>query len=368
MHKKLALAFVLLFLMLSCIPRMSPSDETGQNIDVHLHLWGNQGPGIMPGGPGQKGPKGNKSLGSGEKDYESAAKNLLEFMDKYGVKKALLMPPPRTRENTDLTEVQELLSVAKNHPDRFAVAAGGDVLNPVIHEIAASDVTDDVKKQFEAEAEKLVSYGIKAFGEMAALHLSMNQKHVVESASPDHPLFLLLADIATRHDIPIDLHMEAVPEDMPKPEGLNDKNPDTLKANIPAFERLLSHNLKVRIVWQHIGWDNTGNMTVALLRRLLKDHDNLFLALRVEDRPMMVGSRNPMPNRIVDENWKVKNEWLELFKEFPDRFVIGTDEFFGTPGTKSPQSFEETWRLMEQLPEGLAKKIGHDNAARIYGL
>ncbi len=368
MHKKLSLAFVLSLLMLAFMPRQSPSDETLKYIDVHLHLWGNQGPGIMPGVPGQKGPKGNKSGGSGEKDYESAAKNLMEHMDKYGVKKALLMPPPRTRENIDLTEVQEFLKVAKNYPDRFAVAAGGDVLNPVIHETDASDVTENVKKQFKTEAEKLVSYGIKAFGEMAALHLSMNQKHVVESVSPDHPLFLLLANIAASHDMPIDLHIEAVPEDMPKPEGLNDKNPDTLKANIPAFEKLLLHNTKARIVWQHIGWDNTGNMTTALLKKLLKAHDNLFLALRVEDRPFMIGSKTPMPNRIVDGSWKIKSEWLELFKEFPDRFVIGTDEFFGPPGTKSPQSFEETWRILEQLPDDIAKKIGHDNAARVYKL
>ncbi len=29
---------------------------------------------------------------------------------------------------------------------------------------------------------------------------------------PDHPLFLVLAEVAAKYGIPIDLHMEAVPE------------------------------------------------------------------------------------------------------------------------------------------------------------
>lgn len=55
--------------------------------------------------------------------------------------------------------------------------------------------------------------------------------------------------------MPIDIHMEAVPDDMPLPLGLNPShNPGILKANISAFERLLSHNRKAKIIWAHAGW------------------------------------------------------------------------------------------------------------------
>ena len=47
-------------------------------------------------------------------------------------------------------------------------------------------------------------------GEMLALHLCMSKRHSCQIASPDDPLFLLLADIAARHKVPIDHHMEAV--------------------------------------------------------------------------------------------------------------------------------------------------------------
>ena len=55
--------------------------------------------------------------------------------------------------------------------------------------------------------------GAAGFGEMAAEHFSGGTPY--QFAPPDHPLFLLLADIAARHDVPIDQHMNAVPRDGP---------------------------------------------------------------------------------------------------------------------------------------------------------
>lgn len=180
--------------------------------------------------------------------------------------------------------------------------------------------------------------------------------------------FLLLAEIGARHGVPIDLHMEAVPAEMALSPGFRPSD-GRLSAHIAPLETLLAHDRAAKVVWQHIGWDNNGHMTVELLRRLLAAHPNLFLALRIEERTRSMGG-TPMPNRIVDEAWKLRPEWLALFQAFPDRFVIGTDEFFGIPGQsgRAPQSFEETWRILPELPADLARKIGRDNAVRVYGL
>jgi predicted TIM-barrel fold metal-dependent hydrolase len=325
-----------------------------QNIDVHVHLWSPRGPG----------PRSE-----GESDYEAAGKNLLEHMDRYGIARALLMPPPRTRGNERPDEIGALKKLVKDYPQRFALAAGGDVLSPMIHETKADAVTKEIRERFEREALRLAAEGVKAFGELSALHLSFNEDHVFEETLPDHPLFLALADISAKTGIPIDLHMEAVEKEMATPAGFGDRNPEMLKANIPALERLLKHNRKARIVWQHIGWDNTGQMTLDLLRRLLKGHENLFMALRIEERAV-TRDKKPMPHRIVDRQGKVVAEWAALLEEFPDRFVIGSDEFFTRPGSPKrwPQSFEETWRMLDQLKEELAAKIGRENAKRIYNL
>ncbi len=314
-----------------------------------------------------------RSGGTEVKDYQTAADNLIAEMDRYGVAKSLIMPPPQNPGQRGAYDYQNLLDATRRYPDRLLLVAGGGTLNPLIHGTEASAVTPELQSQFEEKAGELISAGAAAFGEMTALHLCMSKTHHYVQASPDHPLFLLLADLAARHNAPIDMHMEAVSKDMPVPPGLAQScsaNPAIIPATIPAFERLLAHNRKARIVWQHIGWDNTGHMTVDLLRRLLETHPNLYLALRVEEREVMVGGDGPMPNRIVDEGWKIRPEWVELISDFPDRFMIGGDEFVGIPGQtpRRPQSFAETWPILNQLPPDLARKVGYDNAARVYNL
>lgn len=365
--KLLTLIVALAFLTLTACPARMGTGAAGSGfIDIHVHLWKGMGPQIMPGGPSRPlGPPPNKT----PTDYEPAARNLIAQMDSHGVATTLVLPPPRPPEQFDTKEFDELAKVVAAHPGRLAIAGGGESLNPLIYSTPSNAVTVEVKKNFELRTNVLANFGVKAFGEMAATHLSFSPVHPFLQASPDHPLFLLLADIAARRGIPIDWHMEAVPQSMPLPPGFAPPNPSVLTANIPAFKRLLTHNPKAKIVWQHIGWDNTGYMTVDLIRQLLKEHPNLYLALRVEERTKTMAG-TPMPNRIIGWFGRIKPEWLALFMEFPDRFVIGSDECFGTPGLsqRAPQSFDETWAMLAQMPPALAAKIGHDNAKRIYGL
>ena len=85
-----------------------------------------------------------------------------------------------------------------------------------------------------------------------------------------------------------------------------------------------------------------------------------------------------MRNRPIDEEWKVNEEWLNLFEEFPDRFVMGIDEFINVawdsqgsaPGDLSAGAREpfKGWSILQQLPLEVRQKIGRDNAIGIYDL
>ncbi len=76
----------------------------------------------------------------------------------------------------------------------------------MIHATPAGDVDAALRKRFTDRAEAIVAAGAKGFGEFTALHLSMQTWHPFLEVAPDHPLFLLLADIAARHGLPIDIH------------------------------------------------------------------------------------------------------------------------------------------------------------------
>jgi predicted TIM-barrel fold metal-dependent hydrolase len=190
---------------------------------------------------------------------------------------------------------------------------------------------------------------------MAAEHFAGATPY--ESAPPDHPLYLLLADIAAEHGVPIDLHLEGVAKAMPLPVELRSPpNANELRPNMAAFERLLAHNRRARIIWAHLGTDFTGVRNPAESRRLLGAHPNLFLEIKHD--PGAVG-RNPI---LVDG--KIGAEWLALFQEFPDRFLIGSDQHYPEQGQSARRS--SVVAILNQLPPALRDRIGAANARRVF--
>lgn len=332
------------------------ADSSLQIIDTHSHLIRSLG-------------GGGRSLGSGTRrnsageDIQAVASSALSAMDQYGVSLEILSPPPFPPDRGGAYGLWELQRIARTHPGRFAFTAGGESLNPMIQETVPDRVTSEVRQRFERVAEAIAKSGAAGFGELAAEHFSavkFHQRHPYESTPPDHPLLLELADIAARYDMPIELHMEAVPQDMPFPNPalMGPPNPPVLKANIAAFERLLDHNPKARIVWIHAGWDWSGERTVPLMRGLLERHPNLYMSVTHGRR---LGARKTSPFR---PDGSLKPGWLAMLRAFPDRFMVGSDQFFDQGSGRLSQ----VRRFVDALPPELARRIASENAAHVYRL
>jgi hypothetical protein len=209
----------------------------------------------------------------------------LRAMDSHRIQMVILLPPPFPPNQPGIYGFREIEPVARANPGRFGFASGGESLNPMIQRIAPDKVTPDLMREFQQEAEVIVKVGAAGFGEIAAEHFSSGRgNHPYEYAPPDHPLLLALADIAAQHGMPIDLHMEAVPRDMPFPRRPSGgRNPESLQENISGLERLLAHNGNAHIVWAHAGWDLTGERTVPLMRSLLEKHPNLYMSVKLDE-------------------------------------------------------------------------------------
>ena len=284
----------------------------------------------------------------------------LEAMKLENAAQIIFMPPPFTADDPGRYDAEILLPAIKGHTDKLAVLGGGGSLNAMIQQSARSgDAGPEIQRKFKERAQELLRLGAVGFGELTAEHFQGATPY--QSAPPDHPLFLLLADIAAEHNAPIDLHMEAVPQTMPLPVPLKSPpNPPQLRANIAAFERLLEHNPRAHIVWAHAGWDNTGYRTPGLCRRLLRAHPNLYMDVKID--PLKPGKNSPLANGA---SGAIKPEWLQLFQDFPDRFVVGTDQHYPEP-LPGPQRWEAIVLLLNQLPADLRQKMGMENAARLY--
>lgn len=320
-------------------------------IDTHNHLFGR-----LPSRGGEE-----------VLDYEGAARVALKKMDELSISKMLIMPPPLSFDHPYLYTGDDLLQIIRRHPDRFGYLAGGGTLNVMIQEaLVAGETSPQLRHRFAETARKIADQGALGYGEMAAEHFSLAENHPYESAPPDHPLFLLLADFSAQYQLPIDIHMEAIAKDITRPFHLSAKNPPILKENIEAFERLLSHNRKAKIIWAHVGWDNTGHRNVKLIRRLLAKHQNLYMSFKVSPKDSMEESR-PLARGIG-----LKAEWLTLLQSFPDRFLIGADQFYLSPQSPrkqiGPASAEKAHLLLSFLPPDLAHKIAVENPKRLFGL
>ncbi|MBI2358955.1 MAG: amidohydrolase family protein [Deltaproteobacteria bacterium] len=316
--------------------------------------------------------------------------DVLARMDTFGIQKTLFMPPPHSPDNIPCG-YEHLAELVKRYPDRFAFLRGGESLNVMIQKVVTGLATlQETLPDFVRAAKQLLRDGAVGFGEMAAEHFSLHSGHPYISAPPDHPLFLLLADLAAGHDVPIDLHMEALASDtafadLPfecsaADENQQFANPAVFPENITAFERLLRHNRRARILWVHAGWDNTGDRTAALTRQLLENHPNLYIQLR----PIPIrsaGNCNPLMNKDEHGNIQIEAEWLELISAFPDRFIVGLDSFYSNfnPKELSDEEFAEILeqllgagtRFMDKLRQfspDLVRKVGRENAVRIYKL
>jgi hypothetical protein len=347
----LAVIFGLFCLFVSPIHFAGPmvwAAEKVRYIDAHAHLF----PHVASGGFAQTG-------------YEGAAARALKVMADLDITETFLMPPPFTRSQQDVYDIEDLLVVTRKYPGRFALLGGGGTLNVMIQETSQSaEINGTVRETFERRATEIIKNGAVGFGEMTAEHFSRNPNHPYESAPPDHPLFLLLADIAARHDVPVDIHMEAVPADMAMPPWLrkeSSRNPPTVKENISRLEKLLAHNWKTRIIWAHAGWDLSGRRTPELMKRLLQNHPNLYMSLKIHlDRPG--------PNCPIDRSGRLDPEWLSLFLALPDRFIVGSDEFHPAPGARPGREsrVEGPRLLLDALPQELARKIGHENVLHVF--
>ena len=336
----LLIAGFLAFLTAVGSAQQTPATAISPFIDVHVHL---------------EKPVADESLAIA-----------VQSMPIENIAKYLFLPSPFDEAGPASFDIEFIQETAKKYEGKIAVSGGGGTLNPMIEEAAhAGKVSPELEKKFRDRAEAISRRGAVGIGELTAEHRPSASTPSYQSVSPDNPLFILLTDIAAAHNLPITLHMEAVSKTMPIPESWHVKNPPNpaqLPENITAFERLLSHNPRAKIVWAHAGWDNTGARTPELSRRLLQAHPNLYMELKID--PMNAGLNSPLTGGATGT---IKPEWLKLFQDFPDRFVIGSDQHYPMP--KDPaQRWQAVVVMFNQLPPDLRRRIGTENAIRLYNL
>ena len=311
-------------------------------IDTHVHL----------------------GFGPRERDFEAGVQEALSKMPQRHVTLAVLIPTPQLGSDANKYDHDKLQQVARS--DRFRIAGGSGVLGEYLYTgHAGMTVSKQDKEAFRTLAESLANKGIVAFGEIGLYHFGNPQAGNVFGGVPlDHPLLDVLGDVAARSGVPIDVHFEVVTQSIDLPQHLQGAgNPDHLETNLSQFEGFLSRNKKAKIVWAHVGYEALPFRTPKLCRTLLRRHNNLFMSIR------LTRGSDKKPSAAMDGNGNLKEHWRQLFADFPDRFVFGSESMYGSAqSSRFEDEFILYQKLLAQLPPSAAKKIAASNARAIYPL
>ncbi len=115
-----------------------------------------------------------------------------------------------------------------------------------------------------------------------------------------------------------------------------------------AVDRHFQQDPSARVLWAHSGFERPDK-----IREMLRRYPNLWCDLAFLTTHA--------------SNGKVAPGWRELFIEFPDRFVVGTDTF--TPERWHYVVEHARWsrQWLADLPADVARKIAYQNGDRLFG-
>jgi len=115
-----------------------------------------------------------------------------------------------------------------------------------------------------------------------------------------------------------------------------------------ALASIFRHAPGARVLWAHTGF-SVPETDVA---RLLEAHPALTAELSYR-------------SGITDGEGRLTDAWRALFLRFPDRFVVGSDTWIDQRWDDYEAIIEGYRAWLRQLPGDVARRIAHDNAARL---
>jgi predicted TIM-barrel fold metal-dependent hydrolase len=168
-----------------------------------------------------------------------------------------------------------------------------------------------------------------ARGTPAGPYRGLGEFHLYDSANADGPIARELMQLAQARDLVVLAHCDDV-----------------------AVEKLLAHAPRAKLVWAHTG---IGGVPVERVRALLERHPTLY------------GELSYRPG-LTDGDGRLAASWRALFIDHPGRFLVGSDTWINARWQQYEGLMDEARRWLGGLPPALARRIGWDNGAGLFGL
>jgi hypothetical protein len=333
--------FILFFLTFYCVsPSLFASSNKIHFIDAHLHY--------SPVGEDCS-PKSKYAMKSGWKGMST--KEFIENLEKHGIDKVILSAPPTAIRRGIAHSDFCIPQITQLYPGRIFVTYGGEAFTLLHKVVIRGEYTKKQRNKFQKMLIEAMDSGeYVGFGEIGLYHLmTTKRKGNVARIPANHPWMFLLSNIASQYNVPIDIHMSATME------------------TVSELEELLAHNRNTKIILAHAGWSELGMETPEFWERLLSKHPNLYSSIK---HRKIGATYSDSRVALRGKNGDVAPEWLRLFEQFHDRFMIGSDI---KPGVRKKKGndfrhLKEMQEFLHRLPPHLRNKFTFGNANRVFNL
>lgn len=188
----------------------------------------------------------------------------------------------------------------------------------------------------------------KGIGEIFSHHDLVSWTTYGEIPRPDSEAYDMLYKFAARYKMPVNIHS-------------NITSSASASSPLPLFreqmETALQNNPGTVFIWAHVGISNSLHVynLPAIAAELLGKYPNLNF-----DISWLVYEND------VAKNGQLAPDWLSLFENYADRFMVGSD-FVGH--FKPMEAYRKEIRkydlLLNALKPATAAKIAHDNFLRL---
>jgi len=165
-------------------------------------------------------------------------------------------------------------------------------------------------------------------GTPAGPYRGLGEFHLYDSANANGPVAKKLMQLAEERQLVVLAHVDDA-----------------------AIDLLMAHAPRARLIWAHTG---IGGAPVARVRELLRRY------------PSLMGELSYRPGLV--EDGRLAPPWKALMLEMPQRFLIGSDTWINQRWQHYESLMQEARGWLGELPDAVARSIGWDNGARLFGL
>ena len=278
-----------------------------------------------------------------------------EAMTLARVDRLVLLPTPNSgRAPFTSTILDQMDALRRKTNGAIAVLCGSDYLTPWMQSAAElGSVPDDIDSQMARLARDLKSGACAGVGEIGFRHYDKTGQQLAIDLPAGYPPLLAIAETAAQANAPLDLHAEPV-----EPRGA--RHDAEVFGTLGA---MFARSPNLRLIASHTAMTNARNA-----RALLAAFPTLTMNVNFGKHASSTDWRNL--EGVTDDRRQLYADWAALFEDMPDRFMVGTDFFFGRGGDV-PKEYERrirhVRRVLGSLDPAAARRIAFENAARVFG-